>query len=747
MINLNLENKFKNYGAIDNPVVCIKDAAILENIGLRGMNIRIQRNNLKTVKIDEKKINPIIPRGVYISDLSSSAQRRYYESQKSVNEKLLEESRIFNAASEKMTALSQAVKSARAGEIIQSNKIQIQPPQNNKDLKLLDNVANYNRERAFKKYGIIQEFKNYEFRATISRSKTEIKKTEILKTFLNNCEIRYYGKVVKASTFYDWLKSYEECGIIGLATDYGKRKGSWNIEGWNKEARAYFEKLYLSQTKPTISECYKELERESKAQNWKIPAMRTVERYVESMPYSALVYYREGEKMFHDKIQSYFERDANSIVSNEVWVSDHHQLDIAVKWWDGSVIFPWVTMFIDMRSWKVVGSAITLTPNSQSIMTAFKRAITKYGLPKWVYIDNGKDFVSKRFMGGDLKIGKAIAADEIIKINGIYAELKIEVINALPFNPQAKTIERYFRILEDQFGKFTKGYRGNRVSNRPEQLKKEIADGNLYHISQLRNMFDDYIERYNNESGREDSKYLKGLSPNECYKQNLDEKNICKANPESIRLLMMPIGDNEIKSVRRNGIYLRKFDKWYKTPETLEIGTKVIARYDVDNPNELYIYDLNQRLIAICEERKPIPILTATKEDFASVNGEKKNQRKNVREYMSRINKELENLNLSDKLKFNEFTKEITNTDTGEVVNITKTTYDNAKEKIDDKRRKLEKKQEELRKFCREGVKLLKAAGELKNPVNPNQFTEKEKELFKILAKSEKKEKEKEAVL
>ncbi len=181
MFDLNLQNEFKNYGTFDKPVVCIKAAAMLENISENGIHKKIQRGKMKFVNINKQKNNPIIPRGVYITDLSASAQRRYYESQKSVNEKLLEESRIFNAASEKMTALSQAVKSARAGEIIQTNKILIQPPQNNKDLKLLDDVANYNRERAFKKYGIIQEFKNYEFRAIISRSKTEIKKTEIFK--------------------------------------------------------------------------------------------------------------------------------------------------------------------------------------------------------------------------------------------------------------------------------------------------------------------------------------------------------------------------------------------------------------------------------------------------------------------------------------------------------------------------------------------------------------------------------------
>jgi len=300
-----------------------------------------------------------------------------------------------------------------------------------------------------------------------------------------------------------------------------------------------------------------------KTKNWKIPTYRTILKFIETIPYSQKVFGRGGMKELNDKVLPYFDRDPESISANEIWVADHHQLDIAVKWWDGSIIFPWVTMFIDMRSWKIVGWALTNTPNSQSIMTALKRGIKAYGIPDYVYIDNGKDFVSRQFMGGELRIGKALKNDEVIEINGIYGELGIKTKNALPFNPQAKTIERLFAILEEQFGKFSKGYRGNRVINRPEQLKNEIANGNLYNISQFKNMFDGYVIRYNAEEGREESKYLKGLSPDRCYAENLKKSPV--VNPGSLRLLMMPIGDNEIKTVRRNGIYLRRFEKWYNT--------------------------------------------------------------------------------------------------------------------------------------------------------------------------------------
>ncbi len=83
MFDLNLQNQFKNYGTLDKPVVCIKDAIKLENVGKDTVYRKINNSNLKTVTIKINTKNQHSGRGVYITDLSVEAQRRYYESLKS----------------------------------------------------------------------------------------------------------------------------------------------------------------------------------------------------------------------------------------------------------------------------------------------------------------------------------------------------------------------------------------------------------------------------------------------------------------------------------------------------------------------------------------------------------------------------------------------------------------------------------------------------------------------------------------
>jgi len=76
------EAEYKNYGTSEKPVVSIADAAKLENISSSGMNKKIKRLQLGAIQINAKKVNPNIPRGVFVSELSKKAQSEYYESLK-----------------------------------------------------------------------------------------------------------------------------------------------------------------------------------------------------------------------------------------------------------------------------------------------------------------------------------------------------------------------------------------------------------------------------------------------------------------------------------------------------------------------------------------------------------------------------------------------------------------------------------------------------------------------------------------
>lgn len=77
-----------------------------------------------------------------------------------------------------------------------------------------------------------------------------------------------------------------------------------------------------------------------------------------------------------------------------------------------------------------------LEENTQGIASALRNSIMnlqKY--PKYLYQDNGKAFKSKYFNDSE-------------EFNGLFVSLGIIPIYALPYNAEAKTIERFFREMQ-----------------------------------------------------------------------------------------------------------------------------------------------------------------------------------------------------------------------------------------------------------------------------------------------------------
>src|SRR5205807_7057325 len=100
-------------------------------------------------------------------------------------------------------------------------------------------------------------------------------------------------------------------------------------------------------------------------------------------------------------------------------------------------------------------------PNQDTILSTFRDGCLKHGVPKGVYIDNGKDYDSRALQGEtkrqrfDRRRNKA--AHPRIE-EGVFGELEVEVKHALPYQPQGKPIERMFGTLCGQFSKLIPTY-------------------------------------------------------------------------------------------------------------------------------------------------------------------------------------------------------------------------------------------------------------------------------------------------
>ena len=77
---------------------------------------------------------------------------------------------------------------------------------------------------------------------------------------------------------------------------------------------------------------------------------------------------------------------------------DHHIIDRVVMY-EGRLVRPWLTVFLDMRSAAVLGWCVSTNPNSRTILMSYYMMAIRFGIPEMAHIDNGKDYKGKTIKG------------------------------------------------------------------------------------------------------------------------------------------------------------------------------------------------------------------------------------------------------------------------------------------------------------------------------------------------------------
>lgn len=255
-----------------------------------------------------------------------------------------------------------------------------------------------------------------------------------------------------------------------------------------------------------------------------IPANRyAVNRMVQTLDKAQLTYSRYGKRAWEAAYMQKTKRVKPTKV-NEVWFGDHHKLDLFVLDENGNLVRPWMTAWMDACSRKFVGWELTLEPNSDTVADSFCRAAvyTKgsdvHGLPRYIYIDNGKDYRSQRFEGD------RIVSEDLGLLNAEFAEkegllraLGVGVHHALPYRGWSKDVERAFGTLEDFVREFP-GWCGDSPEERPEDngriLRRMKERGELMTFETFAKCFaEQLLPKYENHRGED------GLTPDERYHQ------------------------------------------------------------------------------------------------------------------------------------------------------------------------------------------------------------------------------------
>lgn len=477
-----------------------------------------------------------------------------------------------------------------------------------------------------------------EWQAERSRRKD---KTEFDKIFV--AHQKYINPDIEISTdilYRKYAALQNEC-----YTDLIDRRGGWNrgqssiddhIIMWQ-----IFLQLYLDQVKPKIALCYREMSaivtEEYPEIADVIPSESSFRRKINTLPYAVTEYARGGKKAFHDHCTPHANRDKSKIHANDVWVMDNYTFDVIIKdeICSKNTKRMYLTTVLDVKSGVLVGWNITDSPDSQSTVDALRFAMLRFGIPKYLYFDNGREFTTLDIAGD--KRNRKTAKDKQGNLPvTIIEKLGIEIIFALPTNAQAKVVERIHRVIKEQFCTSQEGYCGGNIIERPENLKIKVKNGNIETEMQLRGAFADYADNVFNvaEYGGDEPKY-KEMTALEVWKASADETSIRYADESVLNILMLR--NNGFQTVQRDGVYIDYHGGkiWYYDEKTTwkYLKQRVCVRYDGDNPSEVRLYDTEDRYLCTwkCADWLITEYFNESKENLAELGRQKANFRKLVK--------------------------------------------------------------------------------------------------------------------
>jgi hypothetical protein len=350
---------------------------------------------------------------------------------------------------------------------------------------------------------------------------------------------RQTGKSVP--TVFRMLSRFKTGGVPALARLTRSDKGSSHWFEAHPEAKHIVAAEYLNpgmtaqQAYDALGRWWKSLGRDAKL----LPHYATVNNFLlsDELPTAIKCLARDGEQVHNQDMMPHLRRDYRDVAASQIWESDHMLHDVIVRN-DCFLGVPKdaqmrlrLTCWMDMRTRKVVGSCWTPEGSSRSILTAYRIASLQWGDPLQVLTDNGKDYIKATDGSRKFSRSKAIPswADDIeLLAKGALHRLGIEVQHCLPYHPQSKSIERFFKTLHGRFDSIFPHYTTGNAYNRPDranealkQHKKLLAfdrgdESPLHLASEFIRMAAYWIENdYNNKEHR--GAGMDGRSPNQLF--------------------------------------------------------------------------------------------------------------------------------------------------------------------------------------------------------------------------------------
>ena len=239
--------------------------------------------------------------------------------------------------------------------------------------------------------------------------------------------------------------------------------------------------------------------------------------------------------------------------ANDMWDADtSHGPYLTIN---NKKIKTYLIALIDDASRLITNAKFYYEDNAINFQNTFKEGLKKYGIPKRIFLDNGKTYKNEQL---------AI----------ICANCGIALIYTKPYSPQSKAkIERWFHTMK-------------------ETWMRGINWSDIKDIDELNEMLNVFVNEYNNKVHSALSNDNDEISPKQRWFKNQDK--IKKIDNNQIDEYFL---HTAYPTIRADSIaHVNKLE--YEVP-TKYIGKKITIKYDFSDRSKAWIYDDGKKIESI----------------------------------------------------------------------------------------------------------------------------------------------------
>ena len=435
-----------------------------------------------------------------------------------------------------------------------------------------------------------------------------------LPALLDSLRTRFPGIGLSRGRLYTWDQVYSRPADLIRLVD---RRGGDRCSQGSPQAWGAFTDLFLHENCPTIKQCWQETGRIAAASGWKWCSLKSCSAQLSKRIDPETQIQHRNPELYRTSMMPTIEQNPESWKAGECWIGDHKCMDLWCMYGD-RLVRPWLTTWMDWRTRRVVGWALTDNPDSSTILAALRHGILdemNMGGPSSVWIDNGRDYDCWMFHG-QTKKERLRKLD--VKLNegntqGIFAGLQITPHFSLPFNANGKArLERWFRTL-DPFHKTFESYCGISPETQPQRLKEVLSrPGIIPPFKAVYERIAAHIQGYNQRADHDIDDMVEGaerLSPDQAMARWCTTRRVW-ADPSALDLLLQKW--KRPTTVGRNGIAMTimgqtfrygQFEPALRPFKGLHKRDRKTVRvnYDPHDVRTIRVYDDQYRFVCVAK--------------------------------------------------------------------------------------------------------------------------------------------------